>query len=235
MSKLYLVPTPIGNLEDITLRALRILKEVDIILAEDTRKTSILLKHYQIDKPVLSHHKFNEHKALPEIIQRIKSGQTFALVSDAGTPGISDPGFLIARACIEEGLDVETLPGATAFIPALINSILPNDRFSFEGFLPQKKGRQKRLKELAEEPKTMVFYESPYRLVKTLTQFTEFMGEDRKASVSRELTKIHEENIRGTLNELIDYYSQSTVKGEIVIVVEGAVSYKKSTTPERKI
>jgi len=203
------------------------LKDVDIILAEDTRKTSILLKHYQIDKPVLSHHKFNEHKALPEIIQRIKSGQTFALVSDAGTPGISDPGFLIARACIEEGLDVETLPGATAFIPALINSILPNDRFSFEGFIPQKKGRQKRLKELAEEPKTMVFYESPFRLVKTLTQFAEFMGKDRKASVSRELTKIHEENIRGTIKELIDYYSQSTIKGEIVIVVEGLISYEK--------
>jgi len=227
MSKLYLVPTPIGNLEDITLRALEVLKTVDILLAEDTRKTSILLKHFQIDKPVLSHHKFNEHKALPEIIQRIKSGQTFALVSDAGTPGISDPGFLIARACIEEGLDVETLPGATAFIPALINSILPNDRFSFEGFLPQKKGRQKRLKELAEEPKTMVFYESPYRLVKTLTQFAEFMGEDRKASVSRELTKIHEENIRGTIKELIDYYSQSIVKGEIVIVIEGLSSYHK--------
>ena len=227
MSRLYLVPTPIGNLEDITLRALRILKDVDIILAEDTRKTSILLKHYEIDKPVLSHHKFNEHKALPEIIQRIKSGQTFALVSDAGTPGISDPGFLIARACIEEGLDVETLPGATAFIPALINSILPNDRFSFEGFIPQKKGRQKRLKELAEEPKTMVFYESPFRLVKTLTQFAEFMGKDRKASVSRELTKIHEENIRGTIKELIDYHSQSTIKGEIVIVVEGLISYEK--------
>jgi 16S rRNA (cytidine1402-2'-O)-methyltransferase len=230
MSKLYLVPTPIGNLEDITLRALQILKDVDIILAEDTRKTSILLKHYEIDKPVLSHHKFNEHKALPEIIQRIKTGQTFALVSDAGTPGISDPGFLVARACIEEGIDVETLPGATAFIPALINSILPNDRFSFEGFLPQKKGRQKRLKELAEEPKTMVFYESPYRLVKTLTQFADFMGEDRKASVSRELTKIHEENIRGTLKELIDYYSQSAVKGEIVIVVEGLTSYEKRDT-----
>lgn len=230
MSKLYLVPTPIGNLEDITLRALQILKDVDIILAEDTRKTSILLKHYEIDKPVLSHHKFNEHKALPEIIQRIKTGQTFALVSDAGTPGISDPGFLVARACIEGGIDVETLPGATAFIPALINSILPNDRFSFEGFLPQKKGRQKRLKELAEEPKTMVFYESPYRLVKTLTQFADFMGEDRKASVSRELTKIHEENIRGTLKELIDYYSQSAVKGEIVIVVEGLTSYEKRDT-----
>ncbi|MEE4198768.1 MAG: 16S rRNA (cytidine(1402)-2'-O)-methyltransferase [Bacteroidales bacterium] len=230
MSKLFLVPTPIGNLEDITLRALRVLQEVDIILAEDTRKTSILLKHYEIDKPVLSHHKFNEHKAIPEIIHRIKTGQTFALVSDAGTPGISDPGFLVARACIGEGIEVETLPGATAFIPALINSILPNDRFSFEGFLPQKKGRQKRLKELAEEPKTMVFYESPYRLVKTLSQFAEFMGEDRKASVSRELTKIHEENIRGTLKELIDYYSPSAVKGEIVVVVEGLTSYEKRET-----
>ncbi len=226
MSKLYLVPTPIGNLEDITLRAIRILKEVDIILAEDTRKTGILLKHYGIGKPVMAHHKFNEHKTVPVIVDRIKSGETIALVSDAGTPGISDPGFLIARACIEEGLDVECLPGATAIIPALINSGLPNDRFSFEGFLPQKKGRLKRLNELAEEQKTMGFYESPYRLLKTLTQFTKVFGEDRHASVSRELTKIYEENIRGTLRELIDYYSKSTLKGEIVIIVEGLSSFK---------
>lgn len=228
MSKLYLIPTPIGNLEDITLRAIRILKEVDIILAEDTRKTGILLKHYGIGKPVMAHHKFNEHKTVPVIVDRIKSGETIALVSDAGTPGISDPGFLIARACIEEGLEVECLPGATAIIPAIINSGLPNDRFSFEGFLPQKKGRQKRLSELAEEQKTMIFYESPYRLLKTLTQFVEVFGEDRKASVSRELTKIYEENIRGTLRELIDYYSKSTLKGEIVLIVEGLSSFAKS-------
>ncbi len=232
MSKLYLVPTPIGNLEDITLRAIRILKEVDIILAEDTRKTSILLKHYSIEKPVLAHHKFNEHKALPGLIQRIKSGETFALVSDAGTPGISDPGFLITRACIENEIKIECLPGATAFIPALINSGLPNDRFSFEGFLPQKKGRQKRLSELVDEQKTMIFYESPYRLLKTLTQFLEVLGEDRKACVSRELTKIHEENIRGTFKELIQYYNKSTIKGEIVIIVEGNTNYKKTKRHE---
>ncbi len=232
MSKLYLVPTPIGNLEDITLRAIRILKEVDIILAEDTRKTGILLKHYDIGKPVMAHHKFNEHKTVPIIVNRIKSGETIALVSDAGTPGISDPGFLIARACIEEGLDVECLPGATAIIPALVNSGLPNDRFSFEGFLPQKKGRLKRLNELAEEQKTMVFYESPYRLLKTLAQFAEVFGENRKASVSRELTKIYEENIRGTLRELIDYYSKSTLKGEIVLIVEGLSSFVKSVKSE---
>ncbi len=228
MSKLYLVPTPIGNLEDITLRAIRILKEVDIILAEDTRKTGILLKHFEIEKPVLAHHKFNEHKALPSIVERIRNGETMALVSDAGTPGISDPGFLIARACIEAEIDVECLPGATAFVPALVNSGLPNDRFAFEGFLPQKKGRQKRLSELTEENKTMIFYESPYRLLKTLTQFSEVFGNDRKASVSRELTKIHEENIRGTLKDLIEYYSRSTIKGEIVIIVEGLSSYKKT-------
>ncbi|MBU8891180.1 MAG: 16S rRNA (cytidine(1402)-2'-O)-methyltransferase [Bacteroidales bacterium] len=232
MSKLYLVPTPIGNLEDITLRAIRILKEVDIILAEDTRKTSILLKHYSIEKTVFAHHKFNEHKAIPGIIDRILLGETFAMVSDAGTPGISDPGFLLARACIEKEIEVECLPGATAFVPALVNSGLPNDRFSFEGFLPQKKGRQKRLMELAEEQKTMVFYESPYRLLKTLAQFAETFGDDRKASVSRELTKIHEENIRGTLKELIEYYTKSTLKGEIVIIVEGLSSFAKSAKSE---
>ncbi|MCB2196509.1 MAG: 16S rRNA (cytidine(1402)-2'-O)-methyltransferase [Bacteroidetes bacterium] len=221
MSKLYLVPTPIGNLEDMTLRAIRILKEVDIILAEDTRKTGNLLRHFEIEKPMFAHHKFNEHKALPSLIERIKGGETIALVSDAGTPAISDPGFLIARACIENDIEIETLPGPTAFIPALVNSGLPNDRFSFEGFLPQKKGRQKRIQELASEQKTMVFYESPYRLVKTLTQLAEVLGEERNASVSRELTKIHEENVRGTLKELIEYYSKSTVKGEIVLIVEG--------------
>jgi len=227
MSKLYLVPTPIGNLEDITLRALRILKEVDLILAEDTRKTIFLLKHYAIEKPVIAHHKFNEHRSVPNLVERIKSGESIAVVTDAGTPGISDPGFLIARACIDAGVDVECLPGATAFVPALVNSALPNDRFTFEGFLPQKKGRQKRLGELAAEEKTMVFYESPYRLVKTLTQFAEVLGEDRRACVSRELTKIYEENIRGTLKELIQYYSKSAVKGEIVIIVEGSTSYNR--------
>lgn len=232
MSKLFLVPTPIGNLEDITLRAIRILKEVDIILAEDTRKTSILLKHYSIEKPLWAHHKFNEHKTLPSLVEKIKSGESIALVSDAGTPGISDPGFLIARACIEADIEVECLPGATAFIPALVNSGLPNDRFSFEGFLPQKKGRQKRLNELSEEQKTMVFYESPYRLLKTLGQFAEVFGEDRRASVSRELTKIHEENIRGTLKELIEYYTKSTLKGEIVVIVEGLTSFEKSAKSE---
>jgi 16S rRNA (cytidine1402-2'-O)-methyltransferase len=221
MSKLYLVPTPIGNLEDMTLRAIRILKEVDIILAEDTRKTGNLLRHFEIEKTMFAHHKFNEHKALPSLIERIKGGETIALVSDAGTPAISDPGFLIARACIENDIEIETLPGATAFIPALVNSGLPNDRFSFEGFLPQKKGRQKRIQELALEQKTMVFYESPYRLVKTLTQLAEVLGEDRNASVSRELTKIHEENVRGTLRKLIEYFGKSTVKGEIVLIVEG--------------
>ncbi|MCG8410870.1 MAG: 16S rRNA (cytidine(1402)-2'-O)-methyltransferase [Bacteroidales bacterium] len=228
MSKLYLVPTPIGNLEDITFRAIRILKEVDIILAEDTRKTKILLNHYDINKPVIAHHKFNEHKSIPSILNRINGGETIALVSDAGTPGISDPGFLIARSCIEADVEIESLPGATAFVPALINSGLPNDRFSFEGFLPQKKGRQKRLNELINEQKTMIFYESPYRLLKTLTQFSDFFGEDRKAAVSREITKIHEENKRGTLKALIDFYSKATIKGEIVIVVEGASSYKKT-------
>lgn len=228
MSKLYIVPTPIGNLEDITLRAIRILKESDAILAEDTRKTGILLKHLEIDKPLMAHHKFNEHKSIPSIINRIDSGETIALVSDAGTPGISDPGFLIARACIEAGIEVECLPGATAFIPALVNSGLPNDRFIFEGFLPQKKGRQKRLTELAQEEKTMVFYESPHRLLKALNQFAEFFGAERKVCVSRELTKMHEENIRGTITEVINYYTKSTIKGEIVIVVEGLSSYNKS-------
>jgi 16S rRNA (cytidine1402-2'-O)-methyltransferase len=229
MSKLYLVPTPIGNLEDITLRALRILKEVDLILAEDTRKTGILLKHYEIKKAIMPHHKFNEHKSISSIINRIQAGETIALVTDAGTPAISDPGFLITRACIEAEVEIECLPGATAFIPALVNSGLPNDRFIFEGFLPQKKGRQKRLGELVEEQKTMIFYESPHRLLKALAQFAEVFGEDRKACVSRELTKIHEENIRGTLKEVIEYYTTATIKGEIVIIVEGLSSFKKST------
>jgi len=222
MSKLYLVPTPIGNLGDITLRAIEVLKEVDIVLAEDTRKSGFLLKHFQISKPVQSHHKFNEHKTLESIVERIMGGTTVALVTDAGTPGISDPGFLLVRACIEKGIEVESLPGPTAFIPALVNSGFPCDRFVFEGFLPQKKGRLKRLTELTHETRTIVLYESPYRLVKTLTQLAEHFGHDRKGSVSRELTKVHEETVRGTLSELARHFTEGTVKGEIVLVVEGS-------------
>ncbi|MEA3461507.1 MAG: 16S rRNA (cytidine(1402)-2'-O)-methyltransferase [Bacteroidota bacterium] len=222
MSKLYLVPTPIGNLGDITLRAIEVLKEVDLVLAEDTRKSGILLKHFQISKPVHSHHKFNEHRSIDSLVQRLKGGTSIALISDAGTPGISDPGFLLVRACIEQEIAVESLPGPTAFVPALVNSGLPCEKFVFEGFLPQKKGRQKRLAELTGETRTMVLYESPYRLVKTLTQLAEHLGPHRKGSVSRELTKVHEETLRGTLTELAEYFSKGSVKGEIVIVVEGA-------------
>lgn len=222
MSKLYLVPTPIGNLGDITLRAIEVLKEVDLVLAEDTRKSGILLKHFQISKPVHSHHMFNEHRTIESLVQRLRGGTSLALITDAGTPGISDPGFLLVRACIKEGINVETLPGPTAFVPALVNSGLPCEKFVFEGFLPQKKGRQKKLTELANETRTMVLYESPYRLVKTLSQMAEHFGPDRKGSVSRELTKIHEETVRGTLEELAQHFGQGTVKGEIVIVVEGS-------------
>jgi 16S rRNA (cytidine1402-2'-O)-methyltransferase len=223
MSKLYLVPTPIGNLGDITFRALEVLKEVDLVLAEDTRKSGILLKHFQINKPVQSHHKFNEHRTLVSLIQRIMGGTSMALVTDAGTPGISDPGFLLVRACIEKGIEVETLPGPTAFIPALVNSGLPCDRFVFEGFLPQKKGRQKRIAELSQEKRTIVLYESPYRLGKTLKQLSDHFGPERKASVSRELTKVHEETVRGTLEELFQHFSGNAVKGEIVLIVEGSL------------
>ena len=222
MSKLYIIPTPIGNLEDITLRSLRILKEVDLILAEDTRTSSKLLRHYEISKPLLSHHKFNEHKTADKIKEKIEAGEDVALISDAGTPGISDPGFLLVRTCVEADIEVECLPGATAFVPALVNSGLPCDRFAFEGFLPPKKGRQKKLTSLETEERTMVFYESPYRLVKTLEQPAEHLGGDRNASVSRELTKIHEENARGTLDSLIEHFKSKTVKGEIVVVVQGA-------------
>ena len=222
MSKLYLVPTPIGNLQDITFRAVEVLKKCDLILAEDTRKTAFLLKHLGIEKTIRSHHKFNEHKSLQLIINLLLSGTTIALVSDAGTPGISDPGFLLVRECIINSIAVECLPGATALIPALVNSGLPNDRFCFEGFLPQKKGRKRKLEELRSETRTMVFYESPFRLLKTLEQFQESFGPDRICSVSRELTKIHEENIRGTLKEVISYFKSKTIKGEIVIVVSGA-------------
>jgi 16S rRNA (cytidine1402-2'-O)-methyltransferase len=227
MSKLYLVPTPIGNLEDISLRAINILKSVDLILAEDTRTSGFLLKHYQISKPLHSHHKFNEHKTVENIVNRLKAGETIALISDAGTPAISDPGFFLVKHCVEQGVEVECLPGATAFVPALVNSGLPNDRFCFEGFLPQKKGRQSRLAELEEETRTMIFYESPHRLVKTLEQFAELMGPDRKASVSREISKLHEETARGTLSELIAHFSAKVVKGEIVIVLGGKIIEKK--------
>jgi len=221
MGKLYLVPTPIGNLEDITLRALRILKEVDLILAEDTRTSSVLLKHYNIATRLSSHHKFNEHRTVEHIAEQILAGNNIALISDAGTPSISDPGFLLTRTCLNMGVEVECLPGATAFVPALVASGLPNNRFCFEGFLPQKKGRQKKLKELADETRTMIFYESPYRLVKALEQFAENFGPDRRVSVSRELSKLFEENFRGTVAEVLAHFQSKTVKGEIVIVLEG--------------
>lgn len=222
MGKLYLVPTPVGNLEDITLRAIRILKEVDVILAEDTRTSGFLLKHLGIETRMISHHKFNEHKTVAGICERIESGENIALISDAGTPAISDPGFLLVRECVTNEIEVECLPGATAFVPAIVNSGLPNDRFCFEGFLPQKKGRHTRLNELATETRTMVFYESPFRLVKTLQQFAEYFGNERKASVSREISKLHEENARGTLADLIVHFTAKVPKGEIVIVVGGS-------------
>lgn len=221
MAKLYLIPTPIGNLEDITLRAVRILKSVDLILAEDTRKSSILLKKYEIGSPMKPFHKFNEHKSLAANIEKIKEGKDIALITDAGTPGISDPGFLLVRECVKNNIEIETLPGAAAFIPALVNSGFPTDRFCFEGFLPQKKGRHKKMDSIRDEERTMIFYESPFRLIKTLTLFAEYFGEDRRASVSRELSKIHEETLRGTIEELIDHFTEKGVKGEIVIVVEG--------------
>ncbi|WP_114748620.1 16S rRNA (cytidine(1402)-2'-O)-methyltransferase [Pleomorphovibrio marinus] len=218
---LYLVPTPIGNLEDMTYRGVSILNEVDVILAEDTRTSGKLLKHYQIRKPLQSYHIFNEHQTVERLVQRMIEGEVMALVTDAGTPGISDPGFLLVRAAQVAGLNVSCLPGATAFVPALVNSGLPNDKFVFEGFLPHKKGRKTRLEFLAHEERTMLFYESPHRLLKTLTQMKDFFGEDRMACVSRELTKIHEENVRGSLNDLIAYYETNTLKGEIVLIVAG--------------
>lgn len=221
MSKLYLVPTPIGNLKDITFRAIEVLKSVDLILAEDTRTSGKLLKHYEINTPLQSHHMHNEHKTIDGLLNKLKSGITIALISDAGTPAISDPGFLLSRACIEHNIEVECLPGATAFVPALVNSGLPNDKFVFEGFLPVKKGRQTRLLMLAEEPRTIVFYESPHKLLKTLGHFCEYFGEDRQVSVSRELTKLYEETIRGSAKEVLDHYTIKPPKGEIVIVVAG--------------
>jgi 16S rRNA (cytidine1402-2'-O)-methyltransferase len=220
-TKLYVVPTPVGNLEDMTFRAIRILQSVDLILAEDTRTSGFLLKHFEINTPMQSHHKFNEHKTVENVVQRIKNGQTVALISDAGTPAISDPGFLVVRQCVENGIEVECLPGATAFVPALVASGLPNDRFCFEGFLPQKKGRQTKLIQLKTEERTMIFYESPFRLLKTLMQFAEYFGNERKASVSREISKIFEETKRGTLDDLVHYFTENNPKGEIVIIVAG--------------
>ena len=219
--KLYIVPTPIGNLEDITFRAIRILKEVDLILAEDTRTSLKLLKHYEIENKITSHHKFNEHKTIESVSSQIMAGKSVALISDAGTPGISDPGFLLVRLCVEKEIAIECLPGATALIPALVVSGLPTDKFVFEGFLPAKKGRQKQMQALCEETRTIVFYESPYRLVKTLEQLAQFLGEDRKCCVCRELSKMYEEIVRGSLLETKQHFEAKTVKGEIVLIVEG--------------
>ncbi len=228
MGKLYIVPTPVGNMEDMTLRAIRILKEADLILAEDTRTSSVLLKHYDIHGELLSHHKFNEHQTVEGIVRRLQGGATVALISDAGTPGISDPGFLLVRECVRAGdIEVQTLPGATAFVPALVSSGLPCERFCFEGFLPQKKGRQTRLEALREETRTMIFYESPYRLLKTLQQFAEVFGEDRQVSVCREISKIHEESVRGTLAEVIAHFTETEPRGEIVIVLAGVMNGEK--------
>lgn len=221
MSKLYVVPTPIGNLEDITLRAHRVLQEVDLILAEDTRNSGKLLKHLEVTTPMISHHMHNEHKTTDGLVRRMQNGEAIALISDAGTPAISDPGFLLTRACIAAGVAVECLPGATAFVPALVNSGLPNDKFVFEGFLPVKKGRQTRLQLLAEETRTMIFYESPHKILKTLSHFVTYFGADRPVSLSRELSKLHEETFRGTAQEVLDYYTAKPPKGEIVVIVGG--------------
>ncbi len=227
MGILYIVPTPVGNMEDMTLRAIRVLKEADLVLAEDTRTSGILLKHFDIKKRLMSHHKFNEHGTSADVVDRLKSGQTIALVSDAGTPGISDPGFYLVREAVRAGVEVITLPGSTACIPAVVSSGLPCDRFCFEGFLPQKKGRKTHLESLKEEPRTMVFYESPYRLLKTLSQFAEVFGGDRQVSVSREISKIHEEHVRGTLDEVIAHFTEIAPRGEIVIVLAGKPVVKK--------
>ena len=221
MGLLYLVPTPVGNMEDMTLRAIRILKEADLILAEDTRTSGILLKHFDIKNQMMSHHKFNEHGTAAGIIERIKAGATVALISDAGTPGISDPGFYLVREAVAAGIEVQCLPGATAFVPALVSSGLPDDRFCFEGFLPQKKGRHTRLDSLKEEKRTMIFYESPYRVLKTLEQFSEYFGEDRQVSCCREISKVHEESVRGTLAEVIEHFKKTEPRGEFVIVLAG--------------
>ena len=227
MGILYIVPTPVGNMEDMTLRAIRILKEVDLVLAEDTRTSGVLLKHFDIKNQLLSHHKFNEHGTSAGIVSRLLAGQDVALISDAGTPGISDPGFFLIREAVKAGVEVQTLPGATAFVPALVSSGLPCDRFAFEGFLPQKKGRQTKLLSLANEERTMIFYESPYRLLKTLEQFAEAYGAERRVSVCREISKIHEESVRGTLSEVIAHFREHEPKGEIVIVLAGKTKEEK--------
>lgn len=232
MGKLYVVPTPVGNLEDMTFRAIKVLKEVDLILAEDTRTSGILLKHFEIQNAMLSHHKFNEHQTVDRVVSRIKGGENVALISDAGTPAISDPGFLLVRECVRNEIEVQCLPGATAFVPALVASGLPDERFCFEGFLPQKKGRVTRLTSLQEEVRTMIFYESPYRLVKTLGQFIEFFGADRRVSVCREISKIHEESVRGTLTEVLEHFTLNEPKGEIVIVLAG--KEEKTNKDKRK-
>ena len=233
MGTLYLVPTPVGNMEDMTLRAIRILKEADLVLCEDTRTSGILLKHFEIKNRLLSHHKFNEHSTSAGIVKRLKAGETIALISDAGTPGISDPGFFLAREAAASGITVQTLPGATAFVPALVSSGLPCDRFCFEGFLPQKKGRKTHLESLADEMRTMIFYESPYRVVKTLSQFAEVFGADRQVSCCREISKVHEESVRGTLAEVINHFEETEPRGEFVIVVAGKEKVKSSTKKAR--
>jgi 16S rRNA (cytidine1402-2'-O)-methyltransferase len=228
MGKLFIVPTPIGNMEDITFRAVRVLQEVDLILAEDTRTSSKLLQHYNIDTPMQSHHMHNEHRMVERLIERLLAGENLALISDAGTPAISDPGFLLTRACVQNNIEVDCLPGPTAFVPALVNSGLPNDKFVFEGFLPVKKGRQTRLALLGEESRTIIFYESPYKLVRTLTQFIDFFGPERPVSVSREISKMYEETIRGTVGQVLEHYTQNPPKGEIVIVLAGKTKVEGS-------
>lgn len=228
MGKLYIVPTPVGNFEDMTFRAIRVLKEASLILAEDTRTSGNLLRHFDIHNQMQSHHKFNEHQSVGSIVDRIMAGENVALISDAGTPAISDPGFLLVRECVRNGVEVECLPGATAFVPALVDSGLPCDRFCFEGFLPQKKGRMTRLKELAEETRTMIFYESPFRVVKTLEQFAVMYGEDRQCSVTREISKMFEETVRGTLKEVAEHFRQKEPKGEFVIILEGKQEEKRN-------
>lgn len=232
MGTLYIVPTPVGNMEDITLRAIRVLKEVDCILAEDTRTSSILLKHYDIKNKLVSHHKFNEHGTTAGIVERLKAGENMALISDAGTPGISDPGFFLVREAIAAGVMVQTLPGATAFVPALVSSGLPDDRFCFEGFLPQKKGRKTRLESLSDETRTMIFYESPYRVLKTLQQLAAIMGSERQVSCCREISKVHEESVRGTLREVIEHFTETEPRGEFVIVLAGKPEEKKRKNSE---
>ncbi|MBR4846506.1 MAG: 16S rRNA (cytidine(1402)-2'-O)-methyltransferase [Bacteroidaceae bacterium] len=234
MGKLYVVPTPVGNMEDMTFRAIRILKEADLILAEDTRTSAKLLHHYEIKVPMQSHHKFNEHQMVESVVNRIKGGATIALISDAGTPGISDPGFLVVRECVRAGIEVQCLPGATAFVPALVSSSLPCERFCFEGFLPQKKGRMTRLQTLQTEERTMIFYESPYRVVKTLTQFIEFYGPERQVAVCREISKIHEECVRGTLSEVVDHFTKCEPRGEFVILLAGCDTKQKTKEKSKR-